>query len=113
VASLTDAGYAVGGSQAIIRLIVDNLRNLGGHLRLGAKAGKILVEHDTAVGVQPSSGETIAADWVISAADGYTTIYDLLSGKYVDKAIERIYGTLKPFSSYVQVSLGVARDLSR
>jgi phytoene dehydrogenase-like protein len=108
-----NAGYPIGGSQAVVRLIVDNLLNLGGRLRLGAKVERIVVERDTAVGVQLSDGETIAGDWVISAADGHTTIYGLLGGKYADKATDRWYATLKPFSSYVQVSLGVARDLSQ
>jgi phytoene dehydrogenase-like protein len=107
-----NAGYPIGGSQAVIRLIVDNLLNLGGRLRLGARVERIVVERDTAVGVQLSDGETIPGDWVISAADGHTTIYGLLGGKYADKATDRLYATLKPFSSYVQVSLGVARDLS-
>jgi phytoene dehydrogenase-like protein len=106
-----NAGYPMGGSQAIIRLIVNNLHEWGGHLRLGARVEKILVEHDTAVAVQLEGGEAIPADWVISAADGYTTIYKMLGGKYVDKATERAYQSFKPFPSYLQVSLGVARDL--
>lgn len=111
--SKRDAGYPIGGSQAVIRLIVDKLRNLGGRLRLGAKVERILVERDVAVGVQLAGGETIAADWVISAADGHATIYDLLGGKYTDQVTDKIYGTLKTFPSYLQVSLGVARDLSQ
>ena len=58
-------------------------------------------------------GETIAADWVISAADGHATIYDLLGGKYTDKATEEIYNEFETFPSYLQVSLGVALDLSQ
>jgi phytoene dehydrogenase-like protein len=108
-----DAGYAIGGSQVIIRGIVDNLRSLGGHLRLGAKAESIMVERNTATGVQLTGGEVIAADWVISAADGHTTIYRLLGGKYADQDTDKTYRTLRPFPSYVQVSLGVARDLSQ
>jgi phytoene dehydrogenase-like protein len=50
---------------------------------------------------------------VISAADGHTTIYDLLGGKYTDKTIDEIYRTHETFPSYLQVSLGVARDLSQ
>jgi phytoene dehydrogenase-like protein len=111
--SESNAGYAIGGSQAIIRLIVDNLRCLGGHLRLGAKVQKILVERDTAIGVQLANGDTIPADWVISASDGHATIYELLGGKYLDEATEEIYNTCETFPSYVQVSLGVARDLSQ
>ncbi len=107
-----NAGYPISGSQAIIRLILDNLRSLGGRLRLGAKVERILVERDAAVGVQLAGGETIAANRVISAADGHATIYDLLGGKYTDKVTDEIYGTWKTFPSYLQVSLGVARDLS-
>jgi phytoene dehydrogenase-like protein len=108
-----DAGYPIGGSQAVIQGIARKLDSLGGRLRLGAKVERILVEDDTAVGVRLVGGESIAADWVISAADGHATIYDLLSGEYRDRAIEKIYDEFLPFPSYLQVSLGVARDLSQ
>ncbi|MCP3463331.1 NAD(P)/FAD-dependent oxidoreductase [Bradyrhizobium sp. CCGUVB23] len=107
-----NGAYAVGGSQAIIRLIREKLDELGGHLRLGAKVEKILVERDAVVGVQLAGGEIIKADWVISAADAHATIYELLGGKYVDELTERTFRTLTPFASYLQVSFGVARDLS-
>jgi len=108
-----DAGYPIGGSQAVIKGIADKLSSLGGRLRFGARVESILVERDTAVGVQLVGGETIAADWVISAADGHATIHDLLGGKYTDKANEEIYGEFETFPSYLQVSLGVAIDLSQ
>ncbi|HEX3992454.1 MAG TPA: NAD(P)/FAD-dependent oxidoreductase, partial [Acetobacteraceae bacterium] len=104
-----EAGYPIGGSQAIIRPIADNLTQLGGRLRLRTKVEEILVEGDSAVGVRLADGETITADWVISAADGHATIYELLGGRYRDHTIDRIYQELKPFPSYLQVSLGVAR----
>jgi phytoene dehydrogenase-like protein len=107
-----DAGYPIGGSQAVIQGIAHKLDSLGGRLRLGTKVKRILVEDDTAVGVQLVDGETIAADWVISAADGHATIYELLRGKYTDKATEEIYSEFETFPSYLQVSLGVALDLS-
>lgn len=107
-----NAGYAIGGSQAMIRLIEDKIAGLGGKITFQARVARILVEHDTAVGVQLEGGETIKADWVISAADGHATIFDLLGGKYVDAAIRKIYDDMKLFPSYLQVSLGVARDLS-
>ena len=95
-------------------MILARLDQLGARLRLGAKVEKILVEHDAAVGVQLTGGETIAADWVISAADGRATIYDMLGGKYADPRTDKRYDTdtMETFPSYVQVSLGVARDLS-
>jgi hypothetical protein len=74
--------------------------------------GPRLKELSYPIGVQLEGGETIAADWVISAAYGHTTIYDLLGGQYRNKIIDKTYTTLKPFPSYLQVSLGVPRDLS-
>ena len=83
-----NAGYPIGGSQAVIRLIEEKFESLGGRLRLGAKVERILVENDVVVGGELVSGEKIAADWVVSAADGHATIFDLLGG-YVDKHIEK------------------------
>ena len=112
--SRRNAGYPIGGSKAVISPIVNRLLTLGGRLRLGAKVEKILVENDAAVGVRLLGGETVMADWVISAADGHATIYDLLGGKFRDHVIDRFYGGKgKTFPSYLQVSLGVAQDLSK
>src|SRR6185295_6358315 len=111
--SRRNATYPIGGSRAVISPIVDRLLAQGGHLRLGVKVESILVENDAAVGVRLVGGETILADWVISAADGHATIYDLLGGKYRDDAIDTLYGKAETFPSYLQVSLGVAQDLSK
>ena len=107
-----DAGYCIGGSQALIRLFEGKIAELGGAVRFNARVERILVDQDRAVGVQLSSGEAIAADWVISAADGHATIYDMLGGRYVDDAIRKIYAESETFASYLQVSLGIASDLS-
>jgi phytoene dehydrogenase-like protein len=93
------AGYPIGGSQAVIQGIVETIDKLGGRLRLGAKVERILVERSAAVGVQLTGGEAIAANWVISAADGHATIYNLLGGQYKDNAIDRIYAGLKTVPS--------------
>ncbi len=106
-----NAGYCIGGSQALIRLIEEKIASLGGKIRFKSKVEHILVENDTAVGVQLANGETIRADWVISAADGHATIFDLLGGKYVDAAVRTTYDERELFASYLQVSLGVGLDL--
>jgi phytoene dehydrogenase-like protein len=106
-----NAGYCIGGSQALIRVIEEKIASLSGKIRFKAKVERILVENDTAVGVQLANGENIMADWVISAADGHTTIFDLLGGQYLDTPIRRTYEERELFASYLQVSLGVALDL--
>jgi len=111
--SRRNAGYPIGGSKAIVDLIVERLRALGGTLRTGVKVDRIMVDNDVATGVQLANGESILADWVISAADGHATIYELLDGKYTNGAIDKLYAAQPVFPSYVQVSLGIAQDLSR
>jgi phytoene dehydrogenase-like protein len=107
-----NAGYPIGGSQAVIRSIAERFANLGGRMRFGAKVESILVDRNAAVGVRLAGGETIAADWIISAADGHGTIYELLGGKYTDEATDKAYRTLETFPSFLQVSLGITMDLS-
>ena len=107
-----NAGYPIGGSRAIIDLIVERFQSLGGKLRTGIEVGRIIVEQDVATGVHLADGEIVTADWIISAADGHSTIYGLLEAKYSGAAIDRLFAEQPVFPSYVQVSLGVAQDLS-
>ena len=107
-----NAGYCIGGAQSLIRLIEEKIARLGGKIRFNARVERVLVENDTAVGVGLEGGERVMADWVISAADGRTTIFEMLDGKYVDEETRKRYAERELFASYLQVSLGVAKDLS-
>jgi phytoene dehydrogenase-like protein len=106
-----NAGYCIGGAQALIRLIEERIVSLDGKIRFKSRVERILVEDDAAVGVQLANGEYIRADWVVSAADGHAAIFDLLGGQYVDLAIRKPYEERELFASYLQVSLGIALDL--
>ena len=107
-----NAGYPLGGSPGLIGLIEKSYKDLGGRIRFKARVERVLVEGGRARGVKLAGGETVAADIVVSAADGQATIFDMLEGKYVDGKTRRVYETYKPFPSYVQVSLGVGADLA-
>jgi len=107
-----NAGYPIGGSRAITSAIADKAQKLGARLHLGTAVRAILVERGNAIGVDLGASRTEFADWVISAADGHETIYELLGGRYHDAAFDPGDAPLKPYPSYVQVSFGVARDLS-
>jgi phytoene dehydrogenase-like protein len=106
-----NAGYAIGGSQSIIRPIERRIKELGGTIRYGARVERILVEDGAAVGVQLASGETLRGDWVISAADGHTTLSEMLGGAFTSPRLKAAYEKNPLFPSYLQVSLGVAMDL--
>ena len=107
-----DAGYPIGGSLAFARAIERRYLDLGGEIHYRSRVEKILVENDRAVGVRLADGTEHQADVVISAADGRATIFDMLDGKYLSQRIRGYYDELPIFQPIVQVSLGIARDLS-
>lgn len=107
-----NAGYPIGGSLEFARAIERRYLDLGGQIHYRSRVEKILVENNRAVGVRLSDGSEHRADIIISAADGHATIFDMLEGRYVNDTIRGYYERLPIFQPIIQVSLGVARDLS-
>jgi len=107
------AGYPIGGSLEFAQAIERRYTDLGGEIHFKSRVEKSLVEGDRAVGVRLTDGSEHRADMVISAADGHATIFDMLDGKYADETIRGYYEKLPLAPPLVQVSLGVARDLSK
>jgi len=107
-----DAGWPVGGSLAFARAIEQRFLDLGGQIRYKAKVEEILVKDGQATGVRLTDGSLHQADLVISAADGHATLFQMLNGQYNDDEITALYTYGKTYPTSVQVSLGVAYDLS-
>jgi len=107
-----NAGYPVGGSLEFARAIEKRFLQLGGEIYYEGQVEKILVENDRAVGVRLYNDETYFADYIVSTADGRSTIFDLLSGEYTNRGIRSMYDGHLPILQMLQVSLGVNRDLS-
>lgn len=106
------AGYPIGGSRPFAKRIEQRYLDLGGKIQFKARVKEILVENDKVTGIRLTNGDKIPADIVISAADGYDTIYNMLKGKYVDEEINGYYSNLRPFPPICQVSLGVADEFT-
>ncbi len=106
------AGYPVGGSLAFARAIEQRYLALGGEINYRAKVTGILVENNRAAGVRLADGSEHRGNVVISAADGYTTVFEMLAGKYVDDRIRSDYRDLPIFPPLVHVALGVNHDFS-
>jgi len=104
------AGYPVGGSLEFAQAIERRYLNLGGEIHYKSPVTKILVENDQAVGVQLAEGTEHPSDIVISAADGHTTIFDMLEGKYINDKIQGYYDKLPIFPPLIYIGLGVARS---
>jgi phytoene dehydrogenase-like protein len=102
-------GYPIGGSLPIAMDVEKRYRELGGILHYGCRVNRILVENHRAVGLRLADGTERRADYVISAADGHATIWDMLEGQYLDDRIRKIYRDCKLFPPIIMIGIGVNR----
>jgi phytoene dehydrogenase-like protein len=107
-----DGGYPLGGSLPMAQSVEKRYCELGGVIHYNSRVEKILVENDRAAGIRLSDGSEHRADYVISAADGHATIFDMLAGRYVDDKIKKIYNDYPLFSPILLVGLGVNRTFA-
>ncbi len=103
------AGYPIGGSLEFSRAVEKRYLSLGGEMNYKAKVTKIMTENGRAAGIRLEDGTEHRADYIISAADGHATIFEMLEGKYVDDTIRGYYEKLIPFPPLMYVALGVNR----
>ncbi len=106
------AGYPIGGSLDFAEALARRYKALGGRVHYSARVVKILTEAGRATGLQLDDGRVVPAEVVISAADGRTTLFELLADDYLNETVRGYYQSLPASESIVQVSLGVARDFS-
>ena len=74
--------WAMGGTGALIKGLVNLLEERGAQVRCSAPVTRILIENGRAVGVQLQNGETLRSDIVVSNADTAWTYKNLVDKKY-------------------------------
>jgi phytoene dehydrogenase-like protein len=104
------AGCPIGGSLEFARAIEKRYLGLGGQVHYRSPVSKIIVENNRAVGVRLLDGTEYRSDVVISAADGHTTIFNMLDGKFLDDKVKGYYGKLALFPPLLYIGLGVSRS---
>ena len=102
-----NVGFVAGGSWDFAQSIADRYARLGGIVRYKTRVASVRVENNRATGVQCADGTVIPASTVVSCADGHTTIFQMLEGRYVDKKILSLYQSCDLFPALIQVSLGI------
>lgn len=112
-----NAGFPTGGSLEFARALERRYLELGGEIQYKSQVMKVLVEEDgryesRAAGVLLYDDSAHVADYVISTADGRSTIFDMLDGRFTNGGIRSLYDGHLAIRSQIQVSLGVDRDLS-
>jgi phytoene dehydrogenase-like protein len=89
-----DLGCPFGGSLAFSRRIEQRFRALGGVIHYRSPVDRVLVRNGRVTGVRLLDGSEHDAPLVVSAADGYRTIYGMLEGRYVTDWITRYYANV-------------------
>ncbi|OFY63609.1 MAG: hypothetical protein A2V64_08030 [Bacteroidetes bacterium RBG_13_43_22] len=107
-----NAGYPLGGSTPMSEALERRYLNLGGKVNYKKKVEKILVENNLTVGIKLTDGTEHRAGRVISAADGYSTIFQMLEGKYVDDKIREPYEKWPIFQPLIFAGIGVNRSFA-
>ena len=108
-----EAGYPIGGSLVLARTIEKRYLNLKGKIHYNSKVCEILVKNEKAVGICLEDGTKHYADTIISAADGHSTIFNMLKGKYLNKKIQKMYHKWSLWTPLIMVFIGVAQDFSK
>ena len=107
-----NAGYPLGGSTPMSEALEKRYINLGGKVYYKKRVEKILVENDRAVGIKLTDGTEHRAARVISAADGYNTIFNMLEGKYADDKTREPYEKWPIFQPLIFAGIGVSRSFT-
>ena len=110
--ALSDGNMAVrkDGSGGVARALEKRYLDLDGEVAYSSTVEKIIVEEDHAVGVRLSDGEEYRADHIVSAADGYSTLYDLLEGKYLTAELRKLHAEWPLWKPVVLINYGIASD---
>ncbi|MDE2363173.1 MAG: FAD-dependent oxidoreductase [Hyphomicrobiales bacterium] len=99
--------YPVGGSGRFSEVLVEAIEERGGAVHLKSPVKKIIVENDTACGVELRDGRTIRAKAVVSNADLRRTFLELVDPQHTPADFRTRLETAPPACSAFTVQLGV------
>ena len=105
-------GFPQGGTLSLARTIERTFLELSGKIAYQKKVKRIEVKDGRATGIELDDGTVEKADIIISAADGHMTLFDMLEDKFTTPVLRERYATQPLYHPFVQVSLGVSRDMS-
>ncbi|MEN6327693.1 MAG: NAD(P)/FAD-dependent oxidoreductase [Syntrophomonas sp.] len=103
-------GCVEGGSQRFSNAIANRYQQFGGKISYKALVDKIIVKDNRAVGIKLADGTEHFADLIISAADSYSTIFQMLEGNYMNDQIRHRFANWPLFTPIMQISFGVAKE---
>ena len=107
-----ELGLIEGGCRDFVSALERRFCDLGGRICYQSTVERILVEGNRAVGVRLADGREHRCEAVVSAADGYSTIFQMLEGRYLSDRIKNRYNSWRLIWPMLMVSYGVAREFA-
>ena len=109
------SGYPIGGASVFVSKLKDKYLSLGGQIQYNSPVKKVIVQNNSASGIQLENGDQISSDIVLSAADWHFTVFNALDGKYINNTIRELDSQkkLKVYFSLFVISLGIRRTFER
>ncbi|MDV6169260.1 NAD(P)/FAD-dependent oxidoreductase [Flavobacterium sp. DG1-102-2] len=84
----SDGGYyPMGGGSGIVKAMTNAIKRHGGEVRVSADVKKILIENNSAIGVEMADGQKIFAETIISNADPSITYLGLAGRENLSKKL--------------------------
>jgi phytoene dehydrogenase-like protein len=105
-------GYPQGSTLSLARTIERTFLDLNGQIEYEKKVKRIEVQDGRATGIELEDGTVEKADIIISAADGHATLFDMLEDRFTTPAQRERFATQPLYPSFIQVSLGVNRNMA-
>jgi all-trans-retinol 13,14-reductase len=81
--------YPMGGGAGIVKSMTNAIKKHGGRVRVEASVKRILVENNTAYGVEMANGERILAKTIVSNADPSITYLDFVGKDHLSKKLQK------------------------
>jgi phytoene dehydrogenase-like protein len=107
------AFYPMGGGAGIVKAFTNNFKRLNGELRTGTKVKKILIENNTATGVELNDGEKIFAKRIISNADPSVTYLNMVGKENLSskmfKRLEKTKYSVTSLILFITVDMDVTQ----
>jgi phytoene dehydrogenase-like protein len=110
--NIRSAGFPSGGSLSLAKKLESKLLAMDGKIHYTKRVKRIIVDNDKATGVELFDGSVHNADIVISAANGYATLFNMLEDKFTTPVLRDRFDKESLYSSFIQVSFGVNRDMA-
>jgi all-trans-retinol 13,14-reductase len=109
----SDGGfYPMGGGSGIVKGMTNAIKRHGGEVRVSADVKKILVENNTAIGVEMADGKKIFAKTIVSNADPSITYLNLVGRENLSKKLAKRLDSTKYSVTSLILFLTVDMDVT-